>query len=142
MDSYVLIKKDVLPDSLRDVLVAKKYVEEDGYSISEACIKANISRSTYYKYSKSVFEVTERFGKQIHIIIKALNNKGVLGNVLGLIAEKGGNIISISQSAPIHDVAIINIMIDLAKVSDTPTNLTNVIRKLPYIKNVDILAIE
>lgn len=141
MNEYVIIKKTALPKSLELVLQAKKIVD-DGYSISEACKIIDISRSTYYKYSNDVFEVTSPIGRKLHILIKALNNKGVLGHALNEIANVGGNVLSINQAVPIRELAYISIMIDLSKVEKSNEEIVSSIRKVQNVKKVEILAVE
>lgn len=142
MKKYVMISKDALPKSFIDVLNVKKIIESENISVSEACKKVGTSRSNFYKYQNEVFEPTETYGKKAKILIKSSNSKGVLSRVISLISFNGGNILTINQDLPIHEIAYISFLIEIKEMQISIDELINLIEKDEEIKKVEILAFE
>ena len=141
-NEFIIIKRDKLPQGYNEVIEAKKLINNEGLSISEACKKVSISRSTFYKYVNDIFETSEGIGKKGKLMIKTLNHKGILSSVLNIIANHDGNILTINQDLPIKDIAYINITIELDRLDIPFLDLVGEIKLINEIKNVDILAVE
>lgn len=141
-NDYVIIKKDKLPQGYNEVLKAKDLISSEGISISDACKMVNISRSTFYKYSNDIYLSSHELGRKAKVMLKALNFKGILSNVLNIIATHEGNVLTINQDLPIQNIAYISIMIEIDKLNVTLPQLINEIKSIKEIKKVDILAIE
>ena len=114
---YYLVNKKILPDFIDEIIKIKEEIEEEGISVSTACEKHNISRSTYYKYKDLVFKPIQNVTNRAIISFRALNVKGVLSNVLTEIANLNANVITLNQDMPINDYAFITI-IDFIIVMD------------------------
>lgn len=138
---YVLIKRTALPQSLFDVLEVKHLIEE-GNSVTNACKEIGISRSTYYKYCDDINELSNDYQKKATLLIKANNTKGILSQIVNEISSHGGNVLTINQDLPIHNLAYITIMIDMADVSIKLEDLVYNIKLLPNVKKTDILVFE
>lgn len=143
MDSdYVIIKKDKLPQCYNEVLKAKDLINSEGMSVSDACKAVNISRSTFYKYSNDIYTSLNSLGRKAKIMLKALNFKGILSNVLNIIAQHESNVLTINQDLPIQNIAYISIMIEIDKINISLPELISEIKAIKEIKTIDILAIE
>lgn len=141
-NDYVIIKKTKLPQGYNEVLKAKDLINSEGKSVSDACKMVNISRSTFYKYSKDIYLSSREFGRKAKVMLKTLNCKGILSNVLNIIATHEGNVLTINQDLPIQNIAYISIMIEIDKLNITLPKFIEEIKSIKEIKNVEILAIE
>ena len=92
---FLIIHKEVLPPLYEKVVEAVRLLEQDGKSVSDVCKELEISRSTFYKYQDKVFELSSDFGRKAIISLRAQNEKGVLSDVINLIAHYHGNILKI-----------------------------------------------
>lgn len=141
-DEYLIVFKSILPDYFDAVIKAKAMVEDEDFSVSEACKKLDISRSTYYKYKDKIFNASKNYGKKSIIGIRAGDKKGVLSNILSEIYESGANVISINSAMPVKNVAFVTLAID---VSDAQLDTTQILAKLKavdHVKSAYIIAIE
>lgn len=142
MDDFLLVRKDVLPESFLLVYKTKELIEEKKMSVSEACKVMNISRSTYYKYCDHIFNPPKKNGKRAIFMIQVDNVYGALSDVLNKIAEHNCNIITINQDTPVNSYAYITVMIDTLDLSISIEQLTLEMLSLNKTKNVTLLASE
>lgn len=142
MKNYLLINKDVLPESYIQVFKTKELIEEKNLNVSEACKMMGISRSTYYKYCDHIFNPPVKTGKRAIFLIQVDNEKGALSSVLYKIADYNCNIITINQDTPVTSFAYITIMIDTLHLEISVDQLVHELKILPKTKNVIILASE
>lgn len=139
---FLVVKKDVLPSFYVKVLRAVEMVNDENKSISDVCKELDISRSTFYKYKDKVFEFRSEKGKKAIITLKTENQKGVLSNVLNLIAFYQGNILTITQEMPIRNIAFITITLDVIDLSITVYELISNLKSIQKVKDVTLVAFE
>ncbi len=139
---FLIVKKDVLPDFYLKVIKAVEMVNDEGKSVSDVCKELDISRSTFYKYKDKVFEFRSEKGKKAIIALKTENQKGVLSNVLNLIAFYQGNVLTITQEMPIRNIAFITITLDVIELSITVNELISNLKSIQKIKDVTLVAFE
>ncbi len=139
---FYIVDSTVLPECFYQVVQAVRLTEQEGKSVSEACKALNISRSTFYKYKDKVFELPKGYGRKAIISLRAENEKGVLSNVLNAIANYGGNILTINQEMPIHNMAYITVTIDATDLTVSVYELTSQIKTVAKVKEVSLLAFE
>jgi chorismate mutase len=139
---FYIVDSSVLPECFYQVVKAVRLTEQEGKSVSEACKELNISRSTYYKYKDKVFEMPNGYGRKAIISLRAENEKGVLSNVLNTIASYEGNVLTINQEMPIHNMAYITVTIDATDLSISIYDLTAKIKAVSKVKEVTLLAFE
>ena len=139
---FLLVDKTVLPPYYEQVVEAVKLVEQEGKNISDVCKILGISRSTYYKYKDKVFELSSTYGRKAIISLRAENEKGVLSSILNAIASSQGNILTINQDMPIHNLAYITVTLDTKDLTVSIYGLISNLKKLPKIKEVSLLAVE
>ena len=140
--TFLLVDKTVLPPYYEQVVEAVKLVEQEGKNISDVCKILGISRSTYYKYKDKVFELSSTYGRKAIISLRAENEKGVLSSILNTIASLQGNILTINQDMPIHNLAYITVTLDTKDLTVSIYDLISNLKKLPKIKEVSLLAVE
>lgn len=129
--SYFIVKQRALPEVLLKVVEAKRLIEsEKALSVAEATDQVGISRSSYYKYKDDIFRFHENAqGTTITVTFNMDDEPGLLSEVLKLIAEFGGNILTIHQSIPINGVASLTLSIQILEntgdVSQMIENMEN-----------------
>ena len=95
-----------------------------------------------YKYKDKVFELSSTYGRKAIISLRAENEKGVLSSILNSIASSQGNILTINQDMPIHNLAYITVTLDTKELTVSIYDLISNLKKLPKIKDVSLLAVE
>lgn len=142
MKECLLVSKDILPDYFDKVLEAKSLIENSGLSVTEACEKENISRSTYYKYRDKVSLPNESAYKRAIFNFKVDNTPGVLSALLNTVYYHKGNVLSINQEVPLHNTAYISVMIDIKDLNIQIDELINEFKKVPHIKKAELIDYE
>lgn len=141
-DEYLIVHKSILPDYYDLVITARDLINGQKYSVSDACKKVNISRSTFYKYKDYVFRPVSLITNKAIFDIKVMDEKGILSLILGIISNENGNVISINQTSPIDGLAHITISLDINELNVSLDALKNKISELDGVKYVDILGVE
>ena len=113
--SYFIVKQRALPEVLLKVVEEKRLIEsEKALSVAEATEQVGISRSSYYKYKDDIFRFHENSqGTTITVTFNMDDEPGLLSDVLKLIADFGGNILTIHQSIPINGIASLTLSIQI-----------------------------
>ena len=138
-DKYLIVNASVLPDYYMSVVKAEEMVASGELSVSQACEKLNIGRSTFYKYRNKVFRSNRDYMKKSILSFKMIDEKGVLNGVLQLIYNYNINIISINQAMPIKNYSYVIIMVDLAESSLELEELTKKLKLVNGIKSVSVV---
>ena len=141
---FLLIHIDVLPEVFIKVVEAKTLLKEGkSTSVSDAVKKVGISRSTFYKYSDYVFALGDGvIGKKATVSMNLDHHSGRLSKVLDCIAHNNGNIMTISQSSPIDQMANVTITIDISEMSNSFTTLSNELKNIEGVHKFSLLGIE
>ena len=126
--NYLVIDKKVLPEIFEKVINTKKILQEGKVKeITEATKLVGISRSVYYKYKDYVFEFSQMSnGRKATFNMIIAHKKGVLSNILNLISEEGGNILTIDIST---------MKIELRKMLES-------LKELEFVEKVEFIAME
>lgn len=141
-NEFLMVHKDALPPCYEQVVKAVKMINQEGKSVSDVCKELDISRSTFYKYKDKVFELSSNYGKKCIISFRTEHEKGILSNLLNTIASQNGNILTINQDMPIHDMAYITITLETTELSVSIYELITRLKKVPKVKDVNLLAFE
>ena len=139
---FLIIDRSILPPCYEQVVKAVKLVEQEGKNVSNVCKELGISRSTYYKYKDKVFEMSMSYDRKAIISVRAEHEKGVLSNVLNYIATYQGNILTINQEMPIHNIAYITVTIETKDLTVSVYELTAKLKTISKVKEVSLLAFE
>lgn len=142
--NYFIVKADILPDIFKKTVKAKELLKKGEVStVNDAVKKVGMSRSAFYKYRDYIFPFYEASqGKIITISLILEDIPGVLSNILNSIAKMKGNILTINQSIPIHDIANVTVQIRTAKMKKDIEELIGEIEKIDGVKKIEILAQE
>ena len=129
---YLVIDKKVLPEVFEKVINTKKILQEGKVKeITEATKLAGISRSVYYKYKDYVFEFSQMS-----------NGRKATFNILNLISEQGGNILTIDQGIPINNLANLSLTIDISTMKIELSKMLEDLKKLDFVDKVEFIAME
>ena len=143
MSNYFIIDKEILPEYIEKVIEARELVESKKVKgVSEAVKLVGISRSTYYKYKDYVFLPSNNFGKKTTFTMMLEHQKGVLSNILNIIAEKNGNILTINQEIPINNNAMITVTLDISEMAVSIEQLIEDLIHLDGVITGELIAIE
>lgn len=143
-NKYILIDKSVLPDVFEKVIEAKELMKRDEtLGVSKVVAIVGISRSTYYKYHDKVFPLIESNVERKATINLLLSHKsGTLSSLLRLIANVNGNVLTITQDAPVNNAASVSITFDVSKLSSTLDQLLTTLREVQGVSKLKLIGVE
>lgn len=141
---YLIVDKRILPDYYEKVVKACEFLRLGlAKDVSEAVRQVGISRSTYYKYKDYVFAPGENtLCKRAVISLMLSHEPGILGNLLHQLSSVGANILTITQTLPIHEQANIVLTLDMSAMSVTMDELIKQIGEKRGASNVHLIALE
>ena len=144
LENYLLIHKDILPDYYEKVLAVRRMLENGKEKdVSHAVKLAGISRSTYYKYKDYIFAPSnETACKKAVFAFMLSHQRGVLSEVLNKFSELGANILTITQSLPIHGNANVVISVDMTNMTMAPDGIMDQLMSLRGVRSSKLIAIE
>ena len=142
--NFLIVDKRSLPDVYEKVVDAKRLLKEGKVKdVTEAAKTVNISRSVYYKYKETVFELAEtEVGQKVTLNMMINDNKGVLSCILNYISEEGGSIITINQGIPMNKKANVSLTINIASINGDLTTLMEGLSKVKDVERVEFVAME
>lgn len=140
MGQFILADITVLPEVFPKVLQAKKLLRSgEASTVNDAVHMTGISRSAYYKYKDYIFPFDEMQGI-LTIYFELMDIPGTLSEILRIVAEAGGNILTINQTIPINGVASITITVQADSVRSGIDALMEALAALDGVRTLDILA--
>jgi chorismate mutase len=144
LKSYLIIERSALPDYFLKVVEARRLIESGSCAqVSDAVRKVGISRSTYYKYKDKIIEPSElNFGHKVSLMLTLTHEAGNLSRVLNTVSGCGANILTITQSLPLHGTAGIMLTLDTIKMSAPVEQLIEDLKMLNGVERVRLLAVE
>lgn len=143
-DQYLIINKKILPEYYQQVIDARNMINLGlAKSVSEAVEKVGISRSTYYKFKDYIFSPSENSaGKRAVLSLILSHERGVLSALLNCMAGFHANILTITQSIPIHGQASVMISLDLGEVDISMDEMITSIERVRGVHAVRLIALE
>jgi len=139
---YYLVKQDILPEAIIKTIEAKKLlISNEASTVFEAVERVGLSRSAFYKYRDGVFPFNAMMKEKIITISMDLEHRsGLLSKVLSLVAQLGGNILTINQSIPLQEIANIILSIDTVYLQEGLTELVEALKKIDGVRKVQIIG--
>ena len=144
MSKYYVVSSEILPEVLEKVMQAQT-LPQTGQTrrISEAVKEVGISRGTFYKYKDAVFSFNEDNSRRKAILSMVIaDEKGVLSNILSLIAAKNCNVLAINQTIPINGVSNVVLTLDIFELDISVQLLKELLAKLERVRKVELVAVE
>ncbi len=144
LDQYLIIHKSILPEYYEKVIEARHLIEDGKIKdVSQAVKQVGISRSTYYKYKDYILEPTAiSVGRKAVLSMMLTHEQGVLSALLVKISEAHANVLTITQSLPIHDKASVTISLDISDVGENLSEFIAALGQVPGVEQVRLLAME
>ena len=144
LKDYLIVEKSALPDYFLKVIEARRLLESGMcQQVSNACEQVGISRSTYYKYKDKILEPSLlTVGRKASLMLHLNHETGMLSKVLNALSSCNANILTITQSLPIHGKASIMLSIDLAQMNCSLERMIEDLRAIEGVENVRLLAVE
>ena len=141
---YLIVEKSALPDYFLKVVEARRLLESGVcQQVSNVCEQVGISRSTYYKYKDKVLEPSRlTVGRKAVLMLLLNHESGVLSRVLNRLSGFGVNILTITQSLPIHDRASVTISMDISGLTDTLEAMLTALSQAPVVETLRLVAVE
>ena len=141
---YYVVKQKAIPEVLLKVVEAKRLLDtEKVMTVQEAIDTVGISRSSFYKYKDDIFPFHENTkGKTVTFVIQMDDKPGVLSAVLNLIAIYHANILTIHQSIPVNEIALLTLSVNILPTSGDAADMIEEIEALEGIHYLKILAKE
>ena len=144
MEHYLLIHKSILPAYYEKVLKVRRLLESgQEKEVSQAARAVGISRSTYYKYKDFILEPSEgKVGRKAVFSLMLAHEAGVLSSVLSRISEKGGSVLTITQSLPIRGQASVTLSLDVGELKLATAELLEELKQLDGVEQAKLVAVE
>ena len=139
---YFLVDSKVLPESFLKVVKAKQLLAQGKVkNLSDATKAVGISRSVFYRYRNCIFTYHNISANQIATLTAELvDEPGVLSAVLGILSDRGANILTINQNIPVDGVAPISVSMRIEKLNMTIPELTAEVDCLSGVVGARILS--
>ena len=141
---FLIVHKKILPAYFDRVLEARKLLESGAVrDVSAAVRQVGISRSTYYKYKDRILEPSQlTVGRKASLMLMLNHRAGMLSRVLTTVSGCNANILTITQSLPIHGKASIMLSLDLSQLNRSIDEMTEELNDIDGVEQVRLLALE
>ena len=141
---FLIVDKRILPDYYDKIIQTRQLLSSGVVrEVSAAVRVTGISRSTYYKYKDFIFEPEETSSARKAVFLLLLSHEtGVLSSVLSLFSEIGANILTISQSPPVHEKASVMLSADVNGIGLEPNEILKKLAELNGVEQARLLALE
>ncbi len=139
---YYIVEASVLPEVFLKVAEANRYLETgEERTINSAVQRVGISRSAYYKYKDSIRPFKDMaHGRIVTIQILLRNEPGALSGVLNLLANQGGNVLTINQGIPGGGTAAVTVGLETSGLGTDLENLLTALRADKMVVRCEVLA--
>ena len=144
LDSYLIVERSALPDYFIKVIEARRLLETGACAqVSDAVREVGISRSTYYKYKDRIMEPTRlNIGHRASLMLTLCHEAGMLSRVLNAVSDFGANILTITQSLPVHGKASIMLTLDTVNMAQSVERMLEALQNIQGVEKVRLLAVE
>ena len=141
-DKFYLVNEVILPEAIKKTIKVKSILQlGEAKTINEAVEKMDLSRSAYYKYKDYVFPFYELSqGKIVSINALISNESGMLYNILRIIADYNGSVLTINQNLPLQGVAHVNISFETKELTLPVEDVLHEVRQLEGVIKVELIG--
>ena len=141
-DKFYLVNEVILPEAIKKTIKVKSILQlGEAKMINEAIEKMDLSRSAYYKYKDHVFPFYELSqGKIVSINALISNESGMLSNILRIIADHNGSVLTINQNLPLQGVAHVNISFETKELTLPVEDVLHEVRQLDGVIKVELIG--
>ena len=141
-DKFYLVNEVILPEAIKKTIKVKSILQlGEAKTINGAVDKMDLSRSAYYKYKDYVFPFYELSqGKIVSINALISNESGMLSNILRIIADYNGSVLTINQNLPLQGVAHVNISFETKELTLPVEDVLHEVRQLEGVIKVELIG--
>ena len=141
---YFVLKQKAVPEVLLKVVQAKRLIEsERAMTVQEATERVGISRSSFYKYKDDIFPFYDNAkGRTITLVLQMDDERGLLSDILHIVAVYKANILTIHQSIPVNGIASLTLSVDVLNETGDISQMVDTIEQQQGIHYLKILARE
>lgn len=138
----LIIDSCVLPEVFEKVVEAKRLLaSKSAKSTADAVRMCGISRGAFYKYKDHVFEYNSAAGRRIITVFAVLDDfPGVLLALIGVLYEKGANILTINQNIPVGGSATVSISINTEHLQTDLSGLLSLLGSVEGVRSVQSIT--
>ena len=141
---YFVLKQKAVPEVLLKVVQAKRLIEsERAMTVQEATERVGISRSSFYKYKDDIFPFYDNAkGRTITLVLQMDDERGLLSDILHIVAVYKANILTIHQSIPVNNVASLTLSVEVRPDTGNISRMVEDMEEQKGIHHVKIIARE
>ena len=123
---------------------AKRLIEsERAMTVQEATERVGISRSSFYKYKDDIFPFYDNAkGRTITLVLQMDDERGLLSDILHIVAVYKANILTIHQSIPVNNVASLTLSVEVRPDTGNISRMVEEMEEQKGIHHVKIIARE
>ena len=139
---YFIVESSVLPEIYLKVAEARRLLETgEEQAVNAAARRAGISRSAFYKYKDAIRPFQDMLhGRIVTIQILLRDRPGALSGVLNLLAERGGNVLTINQAIPDGGAAAVTVGLETSGLSAGVEELLAALRERAEVIRCEVPA--
>ncbi|MCL6576041.1 MULTISPECIES: ACT domain-containing protein [Kyrpidia] len=139
---YYLVAEEILPEAmLKTVQVKTLLASGEVERVHDAVSQVGLSRSAFYKY-RDLVHLYDEEGRE-HVVTLSLileHRTGVLSVVLDAIARAGGNVLTINQGMPVHQAALVTVMVDVSDMTNPVDALVKTLVGMTGVRRAEIVG--
>jgi chorismate mutase len=141
-ERYYLVREDILPEAiLKTIQVKQLLASGDVKTVHEAAEQIGLSRSAFYKYKDGIHLINQlERDRIVNISLDLDHQSGMLSKVLAMIADYGGNVLTIQQSIPLQGKANVVISVEMSRLSEELGSLLTGLQALSGVKRVRLIG--
>ena len=139
---FYIVAASALPEIFIKVAEAKRMMlSGEAATVGEATRLVGISRSAFYKYKDAIRPFQDMVqGRIVTIQILLRNQPGALSSVLNLLADRGGNVLTINQAIPGGGAAAVTVGLETSGLSAGLEELLEELRARPEVIRCEVPA--
>ncbi|MFB5678506.1 ACT domain-containing protein [Paenibacillus terreus] len=141
-ERYYLVREDILPEAIVKTIQVKQLLASgDVKTVHEAAEQIGLSRSAFYKYKDGIHLINQlERDRIVNISLDLDHQSGMLSKVLAMIADYGGNVLTIQQSIPLQGRANVVISVEMSRLSEELGSLLTGLQALSGVKRVRLIG--
>jgi len=142
VERYYAVREDLLPDGILKTEQVKELLRRgDAATVHEAAERVGLSRSAFYKYKDGVYVLEQTAREKLATLSLDLEHRsGVLSKVLGLLAARGCNVLTIHQSIPLQGMANVVVSLETSGLQETLQELIELLRATDGVKRAAVVG--
>ena len=140
---FYLIREDVLPESVVKTLKIKDALKNNPeLSIYEAVKLFDLSRSAFYKYRETIFQVDEKMldHREFTLILYVNDIVGMLAQVLNTVSKLQLSVLTIHQSVPMEEKATITLSLSAKDTTISIDEIIKALRNIEHVSKVELIS--